>query len=128
MVTSSSVCKQCSIYVSVSVHVLLDGDPRWSCEPEHPGGDGSASEPSVECVQTTQGDEISEPPGATIQCTWSDVRDVSGGFTEMRGCNDDSMDSLTETLSKCQEQLCLAEKRLDERCEPLKKCPGRHHP
>ena len=38
------------------------------------------------------------------------------------------MDSLTETLSKCQEQLRLAEQQLDERCEPLQMYPARHHP
>ena len=36
----------------------------------------------------------------------------------------DSMDSLTETLSNCQEQLRLAEQQLDERCEPLKEVPS----
>ena len=36
----------------------------------------------------------------------------------------DSMDSLTETLSNCQEQLRLAEQQLDEWCEPLKEIPS----
>ena len=36
----------------------------------------------------------------------------------------DSMDSLTEALSNCQEQLRLAEQQLDERCEPLKEVPS----
>ena len=36
----------------------------------------------------------------------------------------DSMDSLTEALSNCQEQLRLAVQQLDERCEPLKEVPS----
>ena len=52
--------------LNTEVHVLPAGDPRWSCGPEHPGGDGKASEPSVECVQTAQEDELSEPPGNDV--------------------------------------------------------------
>jgi len=112
--------------LSTEAHVLPAGDPRWSCGPEHPGGDGSASEPSVESVQTAQGDEISEPPGDTV------LGDAPGPMSETspvdsRKCvvaANDSMDSLTEALSNCQEQLRRAEQQLDERCEPLREVPS----
>ena len=48
-------------------------------------------------------------------------------LVDLRKCvaaANDSIDSLTEALSNCQEQLRLAEQQLDERCEPLKEVPG----
>ena len=79
-------------------------------------------DPSVERVQTSQEDEISEPPGDTV------LDDAPGPMSETslvdsRKCVaavSDSVGSLTEALSNCQEQLRLAEQQLDERCEPLK--------
>ena len=54
-------------------HVIDAVVLKESCGPEHPDGDGKASEPSVECVQTAQGDEISKPRHGPGRCTWSDV-------------------------------------------------------
>ena len=61
------------------------------------------SEPSVECVQTSQEDEISERPISETSPvdSWKCVVTVN-----------DAIDSLTKTLSNCQEQLRLAEQQL----------------
>ena len=67
-------------------------------------------------------DEISVLPGDTV------LGDAPGLLSETspvdsRKCVvavNDSVVSLTETLSNCQEQLRLTEQQLDEWCEPLK--------
>ena len=79
-------------------------------------------DPSFECVQTSQEDEFSVLPSDTV------LDDAPGLLSETSPVNsrkcvvaaNDSVVSLTETLSNCLEQLRLAEQQLDERCEPLK--------
>ena len=79
-------------------------------------------DPSVECVQTSQENEFSVLPGETV------LGDAPGLLSETspvdsRKCVvevNDSVVALIEMLSNCQEQLRLAEQKLDERCEPLK--------